>query len=112
MAVRVYVSGPLNGSGEREANVVRALRAADALVRMGFAPYVPHLCAYWDRVTPREEAEWLNLDLCWVEACHALLRLPGHSPGADREVGHALMLGIPVFRDIPTLAAAYGRHPD
>jgi hypothetical protein len=38
--------------------------------------------------------------LPWVSVADAVLRLPGTSPGADREVALALSLGIPVYYDI------------
>jgi hypothetical protein len=34
-------------------------------------------------------AEWIELDLEWVEASEAVYRLPGASDGADQEVAHA-----------------------
>ena len=37
-----------------------------------------------------EYETWMEYDLAWLGACEALLRLPGHSPGADREVRYAL----------------------
>lgn len=44
--------------------------------------------------------EWLAVDLAWVAAADAVLRLPGESVGADREVAEAERLGIPVFHSI------------
>lgn len=36
-------------------------------------------------------------DLAWLERCDALLRVPGPSAGADREVAHARERGLPTF---------------
>lgn len=41
--------------------------------------------------------DWLGIDLEWVAVSHGVLRLPGDSVGADREVAHAQALGIPVY---------------
>ena len=37
------------------------------------------------------------MDLAWIERCDALLRMPGESSGADREVEHARAHSVPVF---------------
>ncbi len=50
--------------------------------------------------------DWLGMDLPWVAVSNALLRLPGESTGADREVAHAKLHGIPVFHDADALIAA------
>jgi hypothetical protein len=42
----------------------------------------------------------LDYDLNWLAKCDAVLRLPGASSGADREVEYAQKLGIPVFYSI------------
>jgi hypothetical protein len=43
---------------------------------------------------------WLMQDLEWLAQCNAILRLPGDSPGADREVKRAEELELIVFRSI------------
>ena len=40
---------------------------------------------------------WLEYDMEWLTACDALVRLPGESKGADREVARAKELGIEVY---------------
>lgn len=98
----IYIAGPLSPrNGEtQEHNVRRALDVASFLLDEGYSPYVPHLCHYWDRSHPRSYEAWMNLDFSWIERCDALLRIPGESPGADREVGHAIRSGIPVYYSI------------
>ena len=95
-AVRIYIAGPYTIS-DREINVNRALAAADRLLEMGYVPYVPHLSHYWDRVSPKPYEVWMNLDFAWLRACDCLLRLPGRSPGGEREVALARDLGLPVY---------------
>lgn len=99
---RVYVSGPLT-KGMLTSNVHRALDAASELLRRGYAVYVPHTNVLWEIAHPpidnplEAEAVWLAHDFEWVAACDVLLRLPGASPGADKEVELAHKLGIPVY---------------
>jgi hypothetical protein len=101
--LKVYVAGPL--SGNVAANVRAALLAAGRVLDLGCAPFVPHATWLWDLVAPRPYEDWIAYDLVWVAACDCLLRLPGHSPGGDREVAFALAHGIPVFRGLAEFEA-------
>lgn len=101
----VYVAGPYS-SGDTVANVEAALDAGHALMDAGFAVVVPHLAHYLEARRSRPYEEWMALDFALLDRCGALLRLPGHSPGADREVAHALSRGIPVFDSIAALREA------
>ena len=94
--MRVYVAGPYS-RGDVAENVRLAVLVADDLLDAGHAPYVPHLTHFWHLLKPREYEDWLRLDLLWLEQCEAVLRLPGESPGADREVARARELGLPVY---------------
>lgn len=95
MKLLVYVAGPMSKGGLLE-NVRIAMREANRLVDAGYAVALPHLSVYWDIVHPRSYEAWMDLDLCTIEHCDALVRLPGESPGADREVAHARAHGVPV----------------
>ncbi len=109
----VYVSGPLT-KPDPFANVNRAALAAERLRRVGLVPVVPHLGVLWAMVAPGASYEdWMWIDLALLERCDAVLRLPGESAGADREVARARALGLPVFSDEGALlVAATGRHAD
>ena len=48
---------------------------------------------------------WLKHDFEVIDHCQALYRMPGDSIGADREVGHAHTIRIPVFTTIDALYA-------
>jgi hypothetical protein len=100
--MRVYVAGPYSKGGGAH-NVRLALEAGETLLRRGYAPYVPHLNHLWHLVFPHGYETWLWLDMEYLETCDALLRLPGESPGADREVERAKSLGIPVYYDLAKL---------
>lgn len=94
----VYIAGPLSSAPMH--NVHAAVKTADALVDAGFHPYVPHLTVLWDMISPKDYEEWMKHDLAWIARCDALLRIPGESSGADREVKFALDMGIPVFYSV------------
>jgi hypothetical protein len=81
-------------------NVAAAIKAADELFDAGFIPFVPHLTHFWHLICPRPYADWLDLDLLWLEQCDALLRLPGDSAGADGEVAKAKGMEIPCFSTV------------
>jgi hypothetical protein len=51
-------------------------------------------------IFPHDYELWLEIDFAWVKKCDALIRLPGESSGADREVELARSLGIPVYFSI------------
>lgn len=98
----VYVAGSYtaeNAAGV-EANVTAAIDATVELLDAGLHPYTPHLSHYVHARHPRGYETWMALDFAWVKRCDALLRLPGKSSGADREVALAREIGIPVFHSV------------
>jgi hypothetical protein len=101
----VYVSGPLTGSGTFLGNVRNALTVAKALIDRGCAVVVPHEHVLLELLAPEDYEYWLQYDLRLLARCDAVYRLPGASPGADREVAEALRAGIPVFHSFDTLFA-------
>lgn len=94
--MRVYVAGPYSG-GDTPLNIRAAVLAASRLMDAGHAPFCPHLTGIWQMISPKDYEQWLDYDFKWVEVCDALVRLPGASPGADREVDLAKRLKIPVY---------------
>ena len=94
----VYVAGPIT-KGDQFLNVRRAFDAGQVLLDAGFAPFVPHATCFWHMIHEGDYEAWLAYDFAWIERCDALLRIPGESAGADREVAYALSLGLPVFFD-------------
>lgn len=113
--IRIYVSGPIGALDEgRPARIRAAIDAGAALLRAGFAPFVPHL---WAAAMQDHEVSadalagyehWMAYDLDWLAACVAVLRLPGDSPGADREVAVAKGNGVPVFYSTKEVIAHFG----
>lgn len=88
-----YVAGPYSTDNTTE-NVHDACHAGAFIMSMGGVPIVPHLSIINDIVTPMPYEEWMRVCLEVVTRCDAILRLPGESPGADREEQAAQ---IPVF---------------
>lgn len=100
----IYVAGPYT-QGDPATNVASALEAADQVLALGHVPLVPHLSHYWHQISPKDYEAWLAIDLAYLAACDGLLRLPGYSPGADREVEFAKAQGLPVWYGLEALAA-------
>jgi hypothetical protein len=96
---RVYIASPYT-LGDVAVNVKVQLDVADQLMTLGFSPYVPLLTHFQHIAHPRPYADWCRQDDAWIPCCDYLLRLPGESKGADREVELAASLGIPVFTSI------------
>ena len=94
----IYVSGPY--SKHMVDGTRNAILAAEELRKAGYLPFVPHLSLLWDLVCPSPYEEWIAYDLEWLAKCDYLLRLPGESPGADREVRHARIQGLHVFYSV------------
>lgn len=101
MRPKIYIAGPY--SGDTTGNTARAIIMGTDLLDRGFAPYIPHLTHFWHLLTPKDYEVWMQLDLEYVAVCDGLYRLPGKSPGADREIAHAVALGIPVFYSLDTI---------
>lgn len=102
---KVYVAGPYT-KGDVAVNVRNALEAANRLADMGYMPFVPHLSHFWHILFPRPYEFWCELDNVFLPHCDALLRLPGESSGAEKEMLLAASLGIPVFHSIESLHSA------
>ena len=105
--ITVYVAGPYT-HGDVPSNVRRAIEAADQLANLGFAPFVPHLYHFWDMVAPRSYEFWVDMDNQFLKKCDSILRLEGHSPGADAEEVLGTTLGMPLFYSIEEVSAHYG----
>jgi hypothetical protein len=103
---RVYVAGPYS-KGNLVINSREAIKAGERLWKLGYVPFVPHLTLLWEVMFPHEYQDWLDYDNEWLKTCHALLRLPGESNGADAEEELARGLEIPVFHSIEDLHSAF-----
>lgn len=95
----IYIAGPYS-KDDPVINTANAIKAAEILVSHGYTPYIPHLTMFWHFIIPHEIDYWYKYDLEWLDKCDCLLRLPGKSSGADAEVTHAIVKGIPVYYSI------------
>lgn len=99
MKLLVYIACPY--SNDPEANVQEALRVASQIRDNGWAvPFVPVLTHFWEKAYPAPYETWMEMDFEYLRRCDAVLRLPGVSPGADREVAFAEKLGLFVSYDL------------
>lgn len=89
-------------------HIRRALQVATTLLKRGYAPYVPHLTCFWELASAEEfeHEDWMWLDFEFLAACDVLIRLPGESSGADREVELATKLKIPVYYSLDSLCCS------
>ena len=94
--MKIFIAGPYT-KGDVAQNVRAAIDAADRLIEAGHVPFVPHLSHFQHLVHPRPYEDWIRLDKEWLKVCDAVVRLPGESPGADRETALARELKISVF---------------
>lgn len=98
----VYVASPYT-NGDKEENVELQIVAAELLRNAGFLPFWPLHSHYWQQLYPHPYEFWMLMDFEWIPKCDILLRLPGESQGADKEVKLAQELDIPVYYSLFTL---------
>ena len=102
MKPKVYIAGPYT-RGDVALNVRTAILAGGELMALGYVPFVPHLTHFFHLLVPNDYESWLAYDNEWLPCCDVVLRLPGESSGANKEVALALSLGIPVCYSVEEL---------
>lgn len=91
----IYVAGPITSNPW---GCVRQATDAFSEIRdNGGVPFLPQLSVLHEMVAPQPYDQWLAYDLDVIRHCHALVRLPGESAGADNEVRFARTRPIPVY---------------
>lgn len=106
--VHVFIAGPMSTSGEPGPNLHAAASAAADLLYLGFTPFIPHVTWILHAIRPDIAVKtWQQWDRRWLQRCDCLLRLPGRSDGADREVIEMRKLERPVFSDVEEVAEHY-----
>lgn len=100
----VYIAGPYTG-GVVEDNVRNAMLAGHDVLDLGLTPFVPHLCHFLHGLKERGYEDWMRFDFVWLERSDSLWRIPGVSPGAEREVEKMKALGRPIFYSLDELKA-------
>jgi nucleoside 2-deoxyribosyltransferase len=99
----LYLAGPYTHPDPIENTHRAAIVGTLIYEQTEWVPFIPHLSLLWHMVTPRMPAHWYELDLHQLAHCDAIVRLPGASTGADREMEVAAELGLRIvaFRDLP-----------
>jgi len=95
----IYVASKYS-NGDKFKNTKDSIAVGEELIKLGFVPYLPLLSHFWNEISPHDYQYWLNYDMQWILRCDALLRLPGDSSGADKEVAYAMKMGIPIFYNL------------
>jgi hypothetical protein len=98
----VYIASPYT-KGDVAVNVRNSFLVADELAEKGFIPFPPLYSHFWHFLSPKPYEFWMTQDKEWVLRCDYLLRLPGESSGADREIEWAIENDIPVFYSVEGL---------
>ncbi len=105
-SLKVYIAAPYT-KGNVGQNIKEVMDCADALIQLGYTPFIPHLTHFWHIVSPKPIEFWYNYDLEWLDICDALFRLPGESAGADSEVKYAEEHFIPVYYRLDEISGRY-----
>lgn len=105
---KIYIAGPYT-NGNTAINVRAAILAGDRLAKAEFTPFIPHLTHFWHLLRPHDWEFWMKQGMQWLETCNCLLRLPGESVGADREVQRARELGLYVYQSVEQALEAMRR---
>lgn len=100
--LKVYIAAPYTNP-DPCLNTNIAMKVANNLMNMGYAPYLPHLTHFLHTYHPRIKTDWYELDNEFLKVCDVVWRLPGESKGADDEVKLAKELGIPVVNSLEEL---------
>lgn len=112
----ILIAGPYrSGTGGDPAliakNLERLEAAAAPLHRLGHVPMIGEWVAL-PILRGMDDADAADGDVMYETArrllqhCDAVLRLPGESAGADKDVEIALERGLPVYRSINEIPAA------
>lgn len=98
---RVYIAGPVSLGNWME-NLRKALDAGELIAQAGFLPLVPHTSMMWEFAHPGHPYQfWLyRITLPLIKVCDYLVRIPGLSSGADKEVEFAKEIGIGVYYSV------------
>lgn len=92
----IYLAGPIT-KNNRNLNFYQACEAQIRLMRTGeYSCYNPMLSMANFENSNLSWDDWLDCDESWIRVSDLVLRLPGESKGADREVAFAKSIGIPV----------------
>jgi hypothetical protein len=98
----VYIASAYS-KGDCAVNVRNSILAAENLRAHGYLPFCPLWTHFWHFMSPHPYEYWTEMDLEWLPLMDCILRLPGESSGADKEIIYMQGLGKPVFYSIGEL---------
>jgi hypothetical protein len=104
-----YVAGPYT-VGDTIRNVANAVSAGNSLLAHNIIPFIPHFSFIWHLLHEHSYDQWLEYDFAWLDKCDALLRLPGESPGAEKEIQKAISKGLYVGYSIVAIVKERNRQ--
>ena len=100
MRNQCYVSGCYTADTEAEimVNIRRALDAGDTMLKLGYAPIIPHVCMNHNTSWDKAIAHDLNILRGLCPAADVIVMMPGweKSRGANREREVAVQRGLKV----------------
>lgn len=102
---KVYIACPIT-KGNLIANCRNATLAWNSLVGLGYAPFNPaanDFAVFMASGVPPSYEDFMETDAAWLKSSDAVLRIPGESAGAEREIRQAKRHGIPVFYSLSDL---------
>lgn len=100
----IYIASPYTNYYDKQDAVNVQIDTFAKLLELGHEPIAPVLSHYVDQRHPASYERRLQWCLAMVGVSDVLLRLPGDSDGADREVAEARRLGKPVVHGISEIA--------
>lgn len=100
----VYVAGPYTRP-DPVLNTRDAVLTADQVLELGAVAVLPHLSLLHHAISPKPYEDWIRITMQMLSRCDVVLRIPGESPGADREVALARKLGLTVVTSLAGLEA-------
>lgn len=104
----VFISGPI--TSQALSCVRDSLPVYKFLLDNGAVPVGLQFAIIAEMVDPLSYEEWMDYAYGLIDHCDLLVRLPGESSGADREVDYASKRGLPVIYTSGFAPADFG-HP-
>lgn len=101
MRKRIYIAGPYssNEPGGIQRNILRAEAKGIELLKLGFAPLIPHKnTAHWETLPDLDYTMFMALDLAWLAVADVVYFLSNwrDSPGAQIEMAEAQNRLVPI----------------
>lgn len=85
-------------------NVYRCMYASEEIWNSGFIPFFTLLTHFYEQKYFRHRYEdWMEYTMTWLSKCDIVLRLPGKSSGADREIELAKKLNKKIYYNVKEL---------